>query len=343
MNLYGRQWTRRELEARVGRLEQIGGIRRWQLNEGREAGVEVIQVRTGAGLCYEVVPSKGLDLSLAEIYGSPISWQSPNGNAHPAYYEPEGAGFLRSATGGLLMTCGLTQVGSPADDEGEQLGVHGRIHHLPANQVSAVTAWEGDELETIVSGHVDETSIFGKHLRLSRTIRSRMGVNEIVIVDEVRNMGFTDCPHMLLYHFNFGFPLMDEGTRVIFPEGSTVEPREAELPVDDCDQWQQPDAQYEERVYYHLTGGIANPQAQIVNPRFPIGGELKPVRVTLSWFSDELTHLVQWKMPGAGTHVLGLEPANCRVDGRVRERERGTLRMLAPGESVRYELRLRID
>ena len=130
MKLYNQDWTRRELEARVGRIEQIGGIQRFTLMEGPEAGVEQIQIRTGAGLTYYVSPSRGLDISLAEIGGVPISWQSANGDVHPAYFDAAGIGWLRTAVGGLLMTCGLTQVGAPCEDEDEQLGIHGRAHHI---------------------------------------------------------------------------------------------------------------------------------------------------------------------------------------------------------------------
>jgi len=65
MQLYGREWTRREVEARTGRLEQIGGIRRFRLVEGAEDGVEQIEVRTGAGLTYFVTPARGLDIAPA--------------------------------------------------------------------------------------------------------------------------------------------------------------------------------------------------------------------------------------------------------------------------------------
>jgi hypothetical protein len=56
-----------------------------------------------------------------------------------------------------------------------------------------------------------------------------------------------------------------------------------------------------------------------------------------------LPRLIQWKMPGAGVHVLGIEPANCLVDGRAYERGQGTLAFLAPGEQRTYELRLDIE
>ncbi|WJH37600.1 hypothetical protein N6H14_32090 [Paenibacillus sp. CC-CFT747] len=58
MKLFGRSWTRDELEARVGRIEQLGGIRRVRLEEGVETGTEQIWVRTGAGLAYAVTPPR---------------------------------------------------------------------------------------------------------------------------------------------------------------------------------------------------------------------------------------------------------------------------------------------
>jgi galactose mutarotase-like enzyme len=339
MNLYGKTWTRRELEARVGRIEQIAGIRRFKGMEGNETDVEQIQVRTGAGLAYYVTPSKGLDISLAEFHGAPISWQSPNGDAHPSYYNEVGNGWLRTASGGLLMTCGLMQVGTPCEDEGESLGLHGRVHHIPAKQIAAVSDWWDDEFEMTISGVVEETSIFGGHLCLSRQIRSRLGENDIIIRDEVRNMGFQRCPHMILYHFNFGFPLLSEETQIRFKD-TEVQAREDETPLKGFDIWQAPDATYRERVYYHQTKGM--PEVEIVNPHFPIHSGTAPVHVSLSWSGSTLPQLVQWKMPGAGTHVMGIEPANCRVEGRRQEHEQGTLVFLEPGQSVKYELRLNI-
>jgi hypothetical protein len=208
VKLYGKNWSRRELESRIGRLEQVGGIRRFKLTEGMEAGVELIQVRTGAGLTYYVSPMRCLDISLTEFGGVPISWQSPNGDVHPAYYNAEGFEWLRTAVGGLLMTCGLRQVGSPNEDQGESSGLHGRIHHTAARQVTAQGNWIGDEYEIVISGIIEETRIFGEFLLLTREIRSRFGENMILIKDKVENIGFESTPLMLLYHFNFGFPLM---------------------------------------------------------------------------------------------------------------------------------------
>lgn len=205
-----------------------------------------------------------------------------------------------------------------------------------------------DEYEMVISGVIEETRIFGEYLRLTRTIRSRMGENNIQIKDKVENVGFEPTPHMILYHFNFGFPLMSEETKLAFPSKQVV-PREQETPLKSFDKWQKPATGYQERVYYHEdivpTSNNENWACAIIeNPKFPLsnGGTCNLI-VRLSWLTETLPRLVQWKMPGAGVHVLGIEPANCYVEGWAKERERGTLVILEPGQSLSYELKLEIS
>ncbi|RKN80559.1 DUF4432 family protein [Paenibacillus ginsengarvi] len=343
MKLYNREWTRREIEARVGRIEQIGGVQRMRGTEGMEDAVEFIRVRTGAGLSYEVLPSRGMDIGLCEYAGVPICWLSPGGIAHPAYYDAQRTEWLRTAAGGLLMTCGLMNVGSACEEEGRQYGLHGRIHHLPARHVAAAGNWIGDEYEIGVKGTIDETTIFGDHLRLTREIRSSLGENVIRIRDVVENVGFTRAAHMILYHFNFGFPLMDERTIVECPEAA-VSSRGHRAAADGWGRWQAPEPDTEEQVFFHRDIRTdSKPIARIVNDRFPLcSGESQSVCVELTWDKSRLPNLVQWKMPGQGIHVLGLEPANCFVEGRAAERAQGTLVMLEPGESKLYELELAV-
>jgi len=343
MKLYGREWSRRELEARVGRIEQIAGVRRLQWAEGAEEGVIQYQVRTGAGLAYYVSPSRALDISLAEFGGVPISWQSPNGDVHPAYYDASGAEWLRTGVGGLLMTCGLDFVGAPEVDEGRAYGLHGRAHHLPANHVSSSAEWEGDDYTMSVSGKIEQVAVFGEHLRLSRTISSRLGENKITIEDVVENAGFAPTPHMILYHFNFGFPLMSENTKVRFPSRSVMA-RDEGTPIDGFERWETPQPDYLERVYYHLDYDDDFVSTHIFNPEFPLSnGATCPLTVSLNWSTKQLPKLVQWKMPGAGTHVMGIEPANCYVEGRNKERTDGTLVILEPGETRTYNLSLQVS
>lgn len=347
MRLYGKDWTRRELEARVGRLGQIGGIRRMLLTEGKEAGMDIIEVRTGAGLSFEISPSKGMDISLAQLGGTPLSWQSPNGDVHPMYYESGGMDWLRTASGGLLMTCGLSHAGSPSADESGTYGLHGRVHHTPARNVSVREEWIDDELLWEVSGVVEETAIFRSKLRLIRSIAGRLGDNRIIISDRVENFGFQPAVHMMLYHFNFGFPLLGEHSEIRLPEADRDIRGGSGASLDRASRWEAPNAAIDETVYYHRlhreaadADGMA--QASIVNPQFPVGGFTHPIKVTLRWSADTLPLLVQWRMPGAGEHVLGLEPSNCKVEGREAERSEGGPIVLQPGESAVYRLELNV-
>lgn len=343
MKLYGKDWTRRELEARIGRIEQLGGIQKFQSADGNETGVEHIQVSTGNGLSYSVLPSRGLDIGLAKYCDVPLSWSSPNGVVHPAYYDDRGTGWLRTAAGGLLMTCGLSQVGSPGFTDGHELGLHGRAHHIPARHVCAEAHWEDDEYLVSVEGNIEETSIFGLNLHLHRQVSSRLGINEIHIRDVVENLGFEPAPHMLLYHFNLGFPLLDTETTIHSPAGRVI-PREPDLPIEDMDTWHLPEPGFKERVYYHE--GLAADHdgfttVSVHNPHFPISK--KPIKLEISWKTDNLPIMVQWKMIGQGMHVLGIEPANCHVEGQAKEREHKSLVVLSPGQKLEYLLNIRIN
>ncbi len=343
MKLYGREWTRRELESRIGRIEQIGGIRQFVCNEGRENGVEQIQIRTGAGLCFFVVPSRGLDISLAEFAGTPVSWQSSNGDVNPSFYDSRGSEWLKTAAGGLLMTCGLSNVGTEVELNGEHYGLHGRAHHTPAQQVCAESFWRDNEYEIIVRGVIEETEIFGVFLRRTRVIRCKLGENSIEIRDTVENCGFQPAVCLILYHFNFGFPLMTEETDIVF-SSSNVKPRDDSTPFDNYDIWEIPQFDFREQVYYHeLNPNIEKSNVILHNPNFFSGGKTADLKVILSWETISLPYLVEWKMCGAGVHVLAVEPANCLVEGRNRETERDTFSLLQPGESRDFKIKLEFD
>ena len=53
--LFGRAYSRTELMRRVGRLEQVAGVRLVTLDDGLGRGVRVIEFRTGSGFAFDVV------------------------------------------------------------------------------------------------------------------------------------------------------------------------------------------------------------------------------------------------------------------------------------------------
>ena len=194
----GNSLTRRDLLRRVGRLEQVAGIEPFVFDDGPARGVRAFRFRTGGGLSFDVLLDRGMDLGFAEHEGTPLAWLSQKGVVAPSFYEPEGEGWLRSFPGGLLVTCGLRNVGPPGEREGEELGLHGRASNIPASRVSYDASWneEGCILET--SGQIRESSVFGSNLVLRRRISARVGEARVRIEDEIENEGFGPEPLMVL-------------------------------------------------------------------------------------------------------------------------------------------------
>jgi hypothetical protein len=259
-----------------------------------------------------------MDLSICEFKGIPLTWRSPTGDVHPAYYEPHGFGWLRSFAGGLLTTCGLDQFGIPSQDGGVELGLHGRISSCPAVQVTHRASWNGDQYELEITGECRQAALFNENLVLRRRISTSLGSNRIRIEDTVANEGFEPSPHMLLYHFNLGFPLLSEHSRLHLRSDETLARDEVARPgLPEWDRFQPPTSGYQEQVFIHhpAPDQAGNATVELSNPQLGIG---------LRWTypTASLPYLMEWKMMCAGAYVVGVEPANCKGLASSLARER---------------------
>ena len=336
--LFNRTWTRSDLLKYVGDLSQIAGIRLGEWADGTERGLRVADVRTGSGLAFSVLLDRGMDIGPAAYKGMPLAWVSPTGWGHPMYYEPQGRGWARTFGAGLLTGCGLTYLGAPCDDEGESLGLHGRLSHLPAQHVHVDEAWQGDQCSFWVEGEMRQVSGVEENLRLKRRITVALGGNRIGIHDLVENLGVIASPLMILYHINLGFPFLDE-TSQLLAEPHPVVPRDADAEpgLQEWMRFQKPTLGYAEQVFYHDLPVDKKGWAgmQLVNPGRKLG-------IRVGFQKATLPNLVQWKMMGQGNYVLGVEPANCRVGGRSQERARGSLQFLQPGEQREFNVEIEV-
>jgi len=333
--LFGKRWTKKRLLERIGDPSQVATVRPHQFTDGRAKGVSAIDFSTGSGFRFTVLPDRGLDISAAEQAGRSLCWRSPTGEVSPYFYQPEGLEWLYGFFGGLLTTCGMTHFGAPCEDEGRPLGLHGRVSNIPAQEVSVETGWEGDEYIIGAKGKVVESSVFGPNLSLIRSVFSFLGQNKLYVHDEVTNEGHEPAPHMMLYHVNFGFPVVDAGSRLVAPTVKVI-PRdaEAEKEKEQYALFSTPRACYKEKVYYHdLAESGGKTMAGIVNPNMGFGAYI-------NYRKTQLPHLIEWKMMGKGHYVAGVEPGTNLVEGRAKERAEGRLRMLKPGEIATYDLEI---
>lgn len=337
--IYGKHYTRRELMKFVGDVSQIAGARSCTLDSGRAKGVKAVEIKTGGGLNFTVLPDRGLDIAWADYKGMAISYVSKTGVASPAYFEPYGNSFLRNFFAGLLTTCGLTYMGAACEDEGMKLGLHGRASNTPAEDVCVSNEWQQDDFVMKVRGRVRESSVFGENMVLTREIETRMGENRLFIRDCVENCGYDRQPFMLLYHCNFGYPLLDKGT-VLILQGGTVRARdaEAEKGLDICNEFDKPTHGYKEQVFYHDL--IPQEDGMITVKLFNKSVSESGFGIYLKFNKKQLPYLMEWKQIGEGDYVVGLEPATWYPEGRNRARARGELEFLKPGAAKHFEIEI---
>jgi hypothetical protein len=334
-SLYGRAFRGEELRKLVGGLAQIAGIRLVELGDGRVRGMRAADVYTGSGFRFQVLLDRGLDVGAAEQAGRPLAFLHPALGA-PALHERPGIGWLRTFGGGLVTTCGLDHFGPP-DPEGEGYGLHGRASHLPAESVRVRQEWHGDEYVLELEGETRQARLFGENLRLERRISTRLGATGLVLEDRVTNEGFRPAPLAVLYHCNFGFPVVSPDS-VLLVRDRSVRPRDeaARAGLADHLRFGPPQAGFAEQVFFHdpEVGGDGLASAAIANRALGFGAYLR-------WRAAELPVLAHWKMTGEGEYVCGLEPStHAMTPTRREQREAGSLRDLAPGESVSFRLEI---
>jgi len=164
---------------------------------------------------------RGLDLGAASFEGQPFAWLTPLAEDAPAIP----GDWWASWGGGLMTTCGLDNVGEPADG----LPLHGTYTYLPAQSVEA----DGNR----VSGTVTDA----RGVVLHRRIVNDLDRGRLRLTDVTKNTGAEPQPAPLLYHCNLLWGAVEI-------DSEAVEPRDAASAAGD---WRILGAG-PERVYEHL-------------------------------------------------------------------------------------------
>ncbi len=130
--------------------------------------LEAVELADG-DLDVVVLPARGLDLGTARFRGERFSWESPLGHI------PWQGDFARSFGGGLLVTCGLRNVGLRSEGQPQ----HGWHSSLPARDVIVEPR--------SVRGRVLDAEVPGPALQLEREVR--VGGGSLTVTDVVRSLG----------------------------------------------------------------------------------------------------------------------------------------------------------
>jgi len=350
VDVIGRSLSLPELRRRTGDLAAVAGLRSVVLTEGVERGVRAIEVRTSAGLEFDVLLDRAFDIGSARFRGTPIGWRSGNGFRHPGLHENNDEGGLSwlRALDGLLVTGGLDHTLFGGEVDASQYGyppkptvthgLHGRLTAIPGVLLEASEVRVGDTIVFRIRGEIVQATSFGEHLRLTRTIEVDFDGTEIRLHDVVDNLGFEPTPHMFLYHLNIGWPVVDKGTEFVANAASRLWASEsAALQGVTHAVMPEPIRGFVEQVFEHEL--VASPEGRHRVALLRADGDLG---VEVEWDAAAMPCFFEWQNLREGQYAVGLEPSTHHVNGEAAARNDGSMTWLEHGESREYRTAIRV-
>ena len=319
---------------------QLGGIETSVLDNGPGRGTRIAWVNTGSALRYKVLIDRGLDIADAFFGPYSLCWHSFGGITSPTRALDRGLDWLRGFYGGLVVSCGPTHLGPPTVRNGEELGLHGRHSNTPATVESICNPDLSTGQTTMsITGTVRTSKIFGPSIELRRTISSELGQPAINITDTFRNVGNETVPHVWMLHINFGYPLLDAGSELLW-SGKNI-------PIIGCEQFFSRSNKFKlvpEPLRAHRGANEAcafiepktdrNKMASlgVHNPKLGLAVE---IRCSMKQFQ----RVLNWQHWGPrGEYVCALEPLNSpmwAVPDTARKRDPS--HQLRPGQTRTYQ------
>ena len=312
-----------------------------KLHGGKQEGVQLLTLDNGK-MQITLIPTRGMGVLNVNMGDLHLGWKSPVTEiVHPKHVNLQ----LRGGLGWLegfnewLARCGLENTGQAGQDEivnnvGDKatvdLTLHGKIANIPASEVVVIVDAKPPHRITI-RGIVHEKMLFGPKLELVTELSTEPGSNAFRIEDKVTNVGSQPQEYQILYHYNFGRPLLGEGAKLHVPVESVKPYNEnAARDVKTWNSFAAPKPGYVEQVYLMHPLADKNGVVPVLlhDPKAERG-------VVLEYAKKQLPYLTLWKNTGADEdgYVIGIEPGVSFPNARKVERQAGRVPTLAGGAS----------
>ena len=316
-------------------------VRKFTLHGGRQEGVDVIVVDNGR-LQFTVVPTRGMSVLSVSMGDVRLGWDSPVKEiVHPRHINLQSRGGLGWLEGfnEWLVRCGLESNGHPGPDKfinnaGDEatmeLTLHGKIGNIPASEVEVVIDPQPPH-RIRVRGRVDERMFYGPKLELQTEISTEPGSDTLRVSDTVTNHGGESQEFELLYHVNFGRPLLEEGATFLAAAERVIPFNDhAAKSIADYARYAGPTPGFVEQGY--CLHPLADAAGRTV---LALQNKARDRAVSMSYALRELPFVTLWKNTNseAEGYVTGLEPATNFPNNRRVERRLGRVPKLAAGAS----------
>lgn len=321
-------------------------VRKEVLRGGKQEGVDLITIDNGA-MKIRIIPTRGMNILDLSVGDFRLGWESPvKSIVHPQFIDLDTRGGLGWLEGfnEWMVRCGLEFAGHPGVDkfidntgaEAEMnLTLHGKVGNIPASYVEVRIQKEMPHRISI-RGTVHERMFFGPKLELITEISTIPGSQEVTVTDWVTNRGAGDQEIMLIYHTNYGAPLLEEGARLIAPIKSLAPMNETAIAgLDNYATYAGPTLGFTEQVF--LTELFADEQNQTL---ICLNSKDGKRAASISYDVKELPYFTVWKNTTAKAdgYVTGLEPGTSFPFNRQVERQFGRVPKLEPGQTRQFSL-----
>jgi len=304
-------------------------VRKYVLRGGRQEGVDVIEVNNGK-LRFTVIPTRGMSVYQVEMDGLRLGWDSRRGMGRREGFEGWMIRYGLKFFGGAGISTDNTARQATMDPT-----LHGRIGTIPASQVELIIEREAPYRIT-VRGRVDEALPQGSKLEILTQISTVPGADTFQISDTVTNRSAVEQEFGVLYHGNYGPPLMEKGAKFFGPVRQVIPiDDDAATDVSNYNLYRGPKAGSPEEVYFLRMWADENDRTRVM-----LRNAEGDRAVSMAYSVKELPFLALRKNQPAGedAYVTGLEPSTGFPRNTSIEREFGRAPKLAPQQSRSFTI-----
>lgn len=312
--------NKKNILSHVGNIQQLAYARQIEYTDGLERGLRAVDIKCG-NFAFVLLADKCLDIGELSYKGINFNFLSKPGLMNKGHYDTEGENAVKSIMGGMMFTCGYENICAPCEIEGREYPMHGRMRSTPCSNLSTKAEFIDDDYVIEVSGKVREAELFGENIELNRTVKTSLQSHSIEIIDRIENQSFDVATLMHLYHINFGYPIMDEGTEILIPTTKVVSRDEGtkdkvdKFSIMDAPKDNEPEYVFIHNLCYEDNGDTT---VAIYNHNLNLG-------MSISFNKKYLPYFMQWKTIASGDYCVGLEPSNSSVYGKKFHYENGNI------------------
>lgn len=312
-------------------------ISKHTLHGGKQEGSELIEVNNGK-MTFWVIPTRGMNVLRVKTGDITLGWTSPVKEVvNPAYITLDGRGGLGWLDGfnEWLVRCGFEWSGHPGMDDGRLMTLHGRVGNTPASKV-IFSIDETAPYRIHIRGRVDEKVFKFADYEAWAEISTEPGSISLRVSDTLTNRSDYEREFQVIYHGNFGPPLLEEGSEFVGAV-KQVTPFNANA-AKDIATWTTylaPTRDFGEQVFNIIPFADDRGMTTVM-----LHNKAANLGIRISYAVSELPYFTLWKNTDTlkEGYVTGLEPGTGFAYTRRIERRFGRVPKLAAGASRSFTL-----